>query len=180
MATATPTLHVLSDSTANLPRHMVMALLTQFPPDSVKVRFHTFIRDKNRLMEVLAGITGKPNVICHAVISADLKTAIASHAKSADVPCYDLTGGIIEFLERATGVAPCSDIKALHPIDQAYRQRIGAMEFTLNHDDGLGFETLHEADIVLAGVSRTSKTPTSILLAQQGYRTANVSLAMTL
>jgi regulator of PEP synthase PpsR (kinase-PPPase family) len=63
-------------------------------------------------------------------------------------------------------------------MDDAYRRRIGAMEFTLGHDDGLGLDTLHEADVVLVGVSRTSKTPTSILLAQQGYQAANISLAM--
>jgi len=86
--------------------------------------------------------------------------------------------GRLSYLKKSTGLKQGPSVKALHPIDDAYRQRIGAMEFTLNHDDGLGIESLCDADIVLAGVSRTSKTPTSILLAQQGYRTANVSLAV--
>ncbi|CAN5502847.1 pyruvate, water dikinase regulatory protein [soil metagenome] len=175
---AKPVIHVLSDSTANLPRHMMMALLTQFPANSVSLRYEAFIRTGERLDAVLEGITGKSNVICHAIISPALKRRIAAHCRAAKYPCYDLTGGILKFLQRATGIEPCSNVKALHPIDDAYRQRIGAMEYTLNHDDGLGIETLRDADIVLAGVSRTSKTPTSILLAQQGYRTANVSLAM--
>jgi len=175
---AKPTIHVLSDSTANLPRHMMMALLTQFPANSIDLRFETFIRTEDRLKLVLANTTAKSDVICHAIISPVLKRKIASHCRSKKIPCHDLTGGIVRFLQRATGIELCSNVKALHPIDDAYRQRISAMEFTLNHDDGLGTETLNDADVVLVGVSRTSKTPTSILLAQQGYRTANVSLAM--
>lgn len=171
-------IYVLSDSTGNLPRHLLMALLTQFPAGSASVRYETFVRSEARLQEVLANIADRRAIICHAIISPELKRKIAAHCRKKRWPCYDLTGGLVRFLHRATGVEPCSDVTALHPIDEAYRQRIGAMEFTLNHDDGLGTETLAEADIVLAGVSRTGKTPTSILLAQQGYRTANVSLAM--
>ncbi len=173
-----PIIHVLSDSTANLPRHMLMALLTQYPPNSVEVRYIPFVRDQERLTTALANISGKPNIVCHAIISTSLKAMIAEHCRRADVPAYDLTGGLADFLSQSTGLQPGSSVTALHPIDDAYRQRIGAMEFTLCHDDGLGIESLAEADIVLAGVSRTSKTPTSILLAQQGFRTANVSLAM--
>jgi len=176
-ARAKPIIHVLSDSTANLPRHMMAALLTQFPPNSADVRFATFVRTETRLEEVLRDISGPGHVVCHAVISPGMKQQIELHCAACGIPSYDLTGGIVHFLQQAIGVAPVSNLNALHPIDDAYRQRIGAMEYTLNHDDGLGVDTLHEADVVLAGVSRTSKTPTSILLAQQGYRTANVSLA---
>src|SRR6201999_4162864 len=81
------------------------------------------------------------------------------------------------FLSAVTRAKPAANLQALHPFDDAYRQRIGAMEFTLTHDDGLGVDTIHQADLVLVGVSRTGKTPTSILLSQQGFRVANVSLA---
>src|SRR5262249_54758647 len=77
-----------------------------------------------------------------------------------------------------SGVKPSADHTQLHETGEAYHGRIRALEFTLEHDDGLGLNTISEADIVLAGVSRTSKTPTSIYLAQQGFRTANVALAM--
>jgi len=75
-------------------------------------------------------------------------------------------------------VPPRADLNALHRIDHTYDRRIDALEFALNHDDGLGLDTLAHADIVLTGVSRTSKTPTSIYLAQQGFLVANVSLAL--
>ena len=175
---AKPVIHVVSDSTANLPRHTLTAMLTQFPQGCVEIRFHPFTKTVTDFRRAIGHSFAKGDAVCHAVISTTMKRSIEGFCKKERIACYDLTAGIVGFLNQVTGIKPRNDLKALHPIDQAYRQRIGAMEFTLNHDDGLGVETLHDADIVLAGVSRTGKTPTSILLAQQGYRVANVSLAM--
>jgi regulator of PEP synthase PpsR (kinase-PPPase family) len=172
-----PSVWVISDSTGNLPRHLLAALLTQFPAHSMVPRFESYIRDEKRLAEVLDQAREQASAVCHAMVSPQLKEQITDFCKKNKLPCCDLTGGIVEFLGRSTGIAPCQDVSALHRLDGAYHRRIGAMEFTLSHDDGLGLETLSDADVVLVGVSRTSKTPTSILLAQQGYRTANVSLA---
>jgi hypothetical protein len=174
---AKPVIHVLSDSTANLSRHMLTAVLTQFPPESVELVFHSFTRTEEQVDKAIGKLKGNA-IICHALVSPELKARVQKICSKAKLPAHDLTGGLASFLQESTGLAPVRDINALHKIDSAYRKRIGAMEFTLNHDDGLGLDTIHEADIVLAGVSRTSKTPTSILLAQQGYRAANVSLAI--
>lgn len=173
---AKPVIHVLSDSTANLSRHMLTAVLTQFPPDSVELVFHSFTRTPEQVDQTIGQLKGKA-IVCHALVSPELKQRVAALCTKTKLPHHDLTGPLATFLQEATGLPPQRDVNALHRIDSAYRRRIGAMEWTLNHDDGLGIDTIHEADIVLAGVSRTSKTPTSILLAQQGYRTANVSLA---
>lgn len=172
-----PTIHVLSDSTANLSRHMLTAVLTQFPPDSVELVFHSFTRTPEQIDAAVGTLKGKA-IVCHALVSPELKKRVGMLCSKAKLPHHDLTGPLATFLQEATKLPPRRDINALHRIDSAYRRRIGAMEFTLNHDDGLGVDTLQDADIVLAGVSRTSKTPTSILLAQQGFRTANVSLAI--
>jgi [pyruvate, water dikinase]-phosphate phosphotransferase / [pyruvate, water dikinase] kinase len=177
-ASARPVIYVLSDSTGNLARHMLTAFLTQFEANTLSVHFKTFIRSEAQLNDVLDKARGDQAVVCHAMVSPRFKKDIASFCRKANLPCADLTGGIVEFLARHTGVAAITDVEALHRLDAAYRQRIGALEFTLSHDDGLGTDTLDEADIVLVGVSRTSKTPTSIFLAQQGYRVANVSLAL--
>jgi hypothetical protein len=110
-------------------------------------------------------------------MSADLKQAINLRCRELKLPVCDLTGPFVEFLARESGISPDTSHRRLHDVDEAYQNRIRALEFTLEHDDGLGLDTLNKADIVVVGVSRTSKTPTSIYLAQQGHRVANVSLA---
>jgi len=168
---------VLSDSTGNLARHVLTAVLTQFPAEAISLRFENFVRNDKRLDQLLNEAKQQNAAVCHAIVSDRIKQRIKRACRTARLRCFDLTGGVVDFMEKATGLATTGNREVLHRLDEAYRRRIGAMEFTLSHDDGLGLETLHEADVVLAGVSRTSKTPTSILLAQQGYRAANVSLA---
>jgi regulator of PEP synthase PpsR (kinase-PPPase family) len=168
---------VLSDSTGNLARHALTAVLTQFPPRSISLRFENFVRSDDRVDKLLADAAQQKAAVCHAIVSDQLKHRIKSKCRAAHLNCFDLTGGLVQFLEKSACVSPTHNVNILHCLDEAYHQRIGAMEFTLDHDDGLGLETVHEADVILVGVSRTSKTPTSILLAQQGYRAANVSLA---
>jgi regulator of PEP synthase PpsR (kinase-PPPase family) len=171
-------LYVLSDSTGNLARHMLAAMLTQFPKGSAHVHFRTFVRSPQPLDEVLAQVRAHPGGICHAMVSAAFKQRIAEFCHSANLPHHDLTGGLVDFLSQVTALAPRGDLRLIHRIDEDYKRRIGALEYTIDHDDGLGLDTLADADIVLAGVSRTGKTPTSIYLAQQGYRVANVALAI--
>ena len=175
---APPIVYILSDSTGNLARHMLAAFITQFPADSIAPQFHTFIRGEYRLDEVLRKIQDKPGAVGHAMVSEPFKEKIAAFCRKAGLPHCDLTGGVVKFLSQATGCKPQSDLSSLHRMDESYQRRIGALEFTLAHDDGLGLATLTDADIVLAGVSRTGKTPTSIYLAQQGYCVANIALAM--
>ena len=169
--------YVLSDSTGNLARHMLAAFLTQFPRDAFTSRFKNFIQTTANVDAAFKEIGAMPGLVVHAVMSAELKDAINARGRKLNVPVWDLTGRFVEFLARESGISPDANLRRLHDVDAAYHHRINALEFTLEHDDGLGLDTLHESDIVLVGVSRTSKTPTSIYLAQQGYRVANVSLA---
>jgi [pyruvate, water dikinase]-phosphate phosphotransferase / [pyruvate, water dikinase] kinase len=171
------TLYILSDSTGNLARHMLTAFLTQFPPNAFQVRARTFLQDRQRLDEALDEVVQTPGIVFHAVISRPLKAQIAARCEAAGAAHCDLTGDFVSFLARESGLSPEADHRRLHHVDEVYQRRIRAIEFALQHDDGLGLDTIHEADLVLAGVSRTSKSPTSIYLAQQGYNTANVSLA---
>jgi [pyruvate, water dikinase]-phosphate phosphotransferase / [pyruvate, water dikinase] kinase len=169
--------YVLSDSTGNLARHMLTAFLTQFPRDAFVPRFKNFIQSNANVDAAFRGIRATPGLVVHAVMSAQLKDAINARCRDLRLPVCDLTGPFVEFLSRESGIHPDASHRRLHDVDETYRRRISALEFTLEHDDGLGLGTLDEADIVLVGVSRTSKTPTSIYLAQQGRRVANVSLA---
>lgn len=169
-------LYVLSDSTGNLARHMMTTYLTQFPEGTFAAHMKPFVNEPRRLKLALAAISAHPGIVLHAVVSPELKREISAHCQQLEVACFDLTGPAMEFLEKAVRVEPLRDHSRLHRVDKVYCGRINAMSFTLEHDDGLGLETLGDADIVLAGVSRTGKTPTSIYLAMQGYRVANISL----
>lgn len=172
-------LHILSDSTGNLANHMLTAFLTQFPREAFEVHHHHFLATDARLQQAMDKVEARGGIVFHALVSDRAKEIVRKRCEAHGIHQCDLTGQFVQFLADASGVRPQPDVRKLHHTHSAgYNQRIKALEFTLEHDDGLGLETLHEADIVLAGVSRTSKTPTSIYLAQQGFRVANVSLAI--
>jgi [pyruvate, water dikinase]-phosphate phosphotransferase / [pyruvate, water dikinase] kinase len=171
-------LYVLSDSTGNLARHMVTSFLTQFPAGSFQVVTRPFIGEPDRIVESLDAVAALPGIVFHAVVSPLLKKQITARCIELEIPCWDLTGSAVEFLARAASLVAKSDPQTLHRVDSAYCGRINALTFALEHDDGLGLDSLNHADLVLAGVSRTGKTPTSMFLAMQGFRVANVSLAI--
>ncbi|MCC6422045.1 MAG: kinase/pyrophosphorylase [Phycisphaerales bacterium] len=171
-------IYILSDSTGNLARHMLTAILTQFPESSFTLRTWTFLRTKEQIHQALKSAVDDKAIIFHAMVSDEDKQHIANHCRQLGLSQCDLTGGFVEFLSSHSGVMPTANLGRLHFTSHEYHHRIRSLEFTLDHDDGLGLETIHKADLVLTGVSRTSKTPTSIYLAQQGYRVANVALAM--
>jgi [pyruvate, water dikinase]-phosphate phosphotransferase / [pyruvate, water dikinase] kinase len=172
------TLYVLSDSTGSLGRHMVTSFLTQFPAGSFQVLVKPFVNEPRRLTEAFAAMLARPGIVLHAVVSPEIKHEITGWCLEMGSPCFDLTGPVVNFLGAASHIGPKCDARSLHPVDESYCGRINAMSFALEHDDGLGLDSLGEADIILAGVSRTGKTPTSMYLAMQGFRVANVSLAV--
>jgi hypothetical protein len=181
--TATPTakhtLHVLSDSTGNLARHMVTAFLTQFPAGAFEVRSHNFLNTPAKLDEALKSIAkDKHAIVLHALVTPEAKRSAEAFCAKHKFAACDLTGSFVDFIATSSSVEPRRDVKKLHEVSDAYQARIRALEFTMEHDDGLGLDTLHEADVVLTGVSRTSKTPTCVYLAQLGLKAANVALAM--
>ena len=178
-ATGGPQLiYLLSDSTGNLARHMVTAFLTQFPRDAFRLAAMPFLQDKSTLEKALDQVVSRPGIVFHALVARDAKQMVNDRCAMAKIPACDLTGNFVDFLSRESGIPAGQDHRRLHDVDEVYHRRIKAIEFALQHDDGLGLETLGDADIVLAGVSRTSKTPTTIYLAQQGYRVGNYAMAM--
>ncbi|MEX0886131.1 MAG: pyruvate, water dikinase regulatory protein [Phycisphaeraceae bacterium] len=169
--------HAVSDSTGNLVRHMLHALVTQFPPDALVIRVHAFASTGPKLEDAMQRVAAEPGVVFHALVGDAGKRKVERACAKLGLPCADLTGPFAHLIAGASGLKLRPDVGRLHQVDEQYRRRITAMDFTLEHDDGLGLRTLHEADVVLTGVSRTSKTPTSIVLAQDGLKVANVSLA---
>ena len=171
-------IHVLSDSTGNLGRHVLTAILTQFPADAFRLEMRSFIRSPKQIEDVFQQIQAAPGVVFHGMLDHAHKEQIEQACKKLGIGCCDLTGPFVDLLARTSGITPGRNYELLHRVDEAYNRRVRALEFTLEHDDALGLDTLDRADIVLVGVSRTSKTPTSIYLAQLGYYVANVALAI--
>ena len=172
------TIYVLSDSTGNLPRHMVTAFLTQFPQDTFAVRSRNFLDSPRKVEAALEDVGASPGIVMHAFVLPAVKKQVADRCRKLKLPVCDLTGSFVEFLSKASGVPVSPDLRRLHDVDAAYRRRVKAIEFALEHDDGLGLDTLHQADVVLVGVSRTSKTPTCMYLAQQGLSAGNYAMAV--
>ncbi|HYO07384.1 MAG TPA: pyruvate, water dikinase regulatory protein [Tepidisphaeraceae bacterium] len=170
-------IYVLSDSTGNLGRHVLTAILTQFPPAAFTLETRGFLREPRQIAAVLEQVARRPGMVFHGMLDPQHKRLIADGCEKIGVGSCDLTGPFVRFIAEHSGLTPGRNHDLLHHVDEAYQRRIRALEFTLEHDDSLGLQSLSEADIVLVGVSRTSKTPTSIYLAQLGYRVANVSLA---
>jgi len=171
-------LYVLSDSTGNLPRHMLAAFLTQFPAGTFDTRVRCFLDSPKKVEAVFGEIAATPGAVMHALVDGGAKALVERRCKALGLPHCDLTGPFVRFLSETSGVEPAPDRRRLHDVGEAYRRRVKAVEFALEHDDGLGLDTLHDADVVLVGVSRTSKTPTCMYLAQQGHKASNVSLAI--
>jgi regulator of PEP synthase PpsR (kinase-PPPase family) len=157
---------------------MAAAFLTQFPEGAFAVRARSFLDTPSKLEAAFDEIRSQPGIVMHALVEPAMKARAAETCAGLGIAACDLTGSFVEFLAGASGLSPTPSVGRLHNVDEAYRRRVKAVEFALEHDDGLGLDTLHEADVVLVGVSRTSKTPTCMYLAQQGVKAGNVSLAM--
>ena len=168
--------YLLSDSTGNLPRHMMTAFATQFPPNTFTTVSKSFLQAKEQLKSALSDVRKSPGIVLHAFISPELKRETREFCAKEQLPCRDLTGEFVQFLSAYTPAKPVHNPLRLHEMDDHYFQRIKGLDFAIEHDDGLGLDTLYQADIVLTGISRAGKTPTTIHLGQQGVLAANVVL----
>lgn len=170
------TLALLSDSTGDLGERFLRAMISQFPGEDLKFRVFSFVRDQDELNKIIDDLSESEPVLFHTTLDFAMKREIERFARQKRWPVYDLTGDAMTFLEKALGRKSVPSAARLHKINEAYDRRIEAIDFTVNHDDGLNTDNLRRADLVLIGVSRASKTPTSIFLANKGYKVANVPL----
>lgn len=171
------TLHVLSDATGGLARHMITAIVSQFPSVQFQEVYHPFVTSVKRIEEVAKELRPRRQIVLHALVDPECKEAVRKMCARQKVPHFDLTGSLVQFIADHTGTAPADDLSRLHPVDAGYFHRIDAMEFTAQHDDSRRLESIHEADLVLIGLSRVSKSPTSTYLGAQGLKVANVSVS---
>jgi len=171
------TLHVVSDASGNLAGHLIHSVVTQFPDIHFKLKYHLFQNKPEALEETLSHIESGRHLVFHALLDPDLKLMTHRVCRERRVDDFDLTGSLVQFIADHTDTPPVNELSRLHATGHGYFRRIRAMEFTAQHDDNRRLDSLEEADIVIVGLSRVSKSPTSYFLGAKGYRVANVAIS---
>lgn len=172
-------LHLLSDSTGETLEMIAKAALAQFEEAEVTRHFWPMVRSRQHLDRILPELQANNALVLFTMISPDMRAALEERCRHLDIPAVPVLDRVTQALERQLGQeAAHSRPGRQHIMDRAYFERVDAIQFTIAHDDGVGWDNWEEADIVLAGVSRSSKTPTSIYLANRGFKVANIPLVV--
>ena len=169
-------LHMLSDSTGETLEMIAKAALAQFEGADVHRHFWPMVRSRQHLDRVLAEIAAHPGLVLFTLVNTDIRARLEERCRALALPMVDALDAVTVVLEDLLGVTAKARPGRQHMMDEAYFKRVDAIHFTIAHDDGVAHEDWEQADIVLAGVSRTSKTPTSIYLANRGYKVANIPI----
>ena len=166
--------HVISDSTGETAGTYARAAVTQFEGVEMREHLWTMVRTESVLDEVLAGVRAHPGFVMFTIVDEKLRARLEQGCRNLHVPCLPILDPALVALGAFLGAETKARPGGQHVMDAEYFGRIEAMQFTLAHDDGQSPRSLDRADVVLVGVSRTSKTPTCIYLAQRGLKAANV------
>ncbi len=179
MANALPSyfhLHLVSDSTGETLTTIAKAAAVQYADVRAIEHVYPLIRNRKQIDRVLQEIRSAPGIVLYTIVNKELTQELERACREIGVPCMYVLDPIIKLFESYLGTQSTPIVAGQHVLDQEYFRRIDALNFTMVHDDGRIPEDLNEADILILGISRTSKTPTSIYLAQRGYKTANLPL----
>ncbi|GBD41654.1 Putative pyruvate, phosphate dikinase regulatory protein [bacterium HR39] len=168
--------HLVSDSTGETVTTVARAALAQFEDVEPVENVWFFVRTREQLERILAVISQRPGLVLYTLVQPELRHRLEEHCRRLDIPCVAVLDPVVHALTVLVGAAGRPRVGRQHALDQSYFRRIEALNFALRHDDGQHVEELDQADVVLVGVSRTSKTPTCMYLAQRGVKAANVPL----
>ena len=167
-------LHLVSDSTGETVDGVARACIAQFPDVRAHEHVWSLIRSDAQLARVLADIERNPGIVLYTVFDSDIRRKLEEGCRRLQVPHSHVLDNTITMMAGYLGQQSRGLTGALHKMDEEYFSRIEAIDYTLSHDDGQSGWDLEEADVVIVGVSRTSKTPTSVYLANRGIKTANI------
>lgn len=168
--------HLVSDSTGETLNTVFNAVTSQFAAANAFEHIYSLIRSRSQMEKVLADIEAAPGLVLYTVVNADLRRLLEGRCSELQTPAISVLDPFIEAFSDYLGLEQTRRAGAQHEMDEAYFKRIGAVDFTLAHDDGQMAWDLDLADVVLVGVSRTSKTPTCMYLANRGIKAANIPL----
>mgnify|MGYP000222747564 CR=1 FL=1 len=169
-------LHLVSDATGETLIAVSRAVTAQFQGVSSIEHVYPLIRTRAQLDRAIAEIESAPGIVLFTLVDPELTTTLVNACRECGSPCLSVLDPIFGMFQSYLGTAQTSRPGAQHMLNSEYFRRIDALNFTMMHDDGQQVENLEDADVLLLGVSRTSKTPTSIYLANRGIKTANIPL----
>ncbi len=168
--------HLVSDATGETLTAIAKAAAAQYATLRPIEHMHPLVRTPRQLKRVLQEIEQAPGIVLYTVVNQELVAEIEKRCRDLNVPAHAVLQPIMQVFESYLGAPQTPTIAGQHVLDAEYFKRIDALNFTMQHDDGRLPDDMSKADIVLLGISRTSKTPTSIYLAQRGYKTTNLPL----
>ncbi|MGC2779320.1 MAG: pyruvate, water dikinase regulatory protein [Bradyrhizobium sp.] len=169
-------LHLVSDSTGETLITVARAATAQYSGVSPVEHLYPAVRSNKQLDHVLAEIEEEPGVILYTLLDDVLIARLEDKCRDLGLPCLSILGPVLRLFQSYLGAESTHRVGAQHVLNAEYFKRIDALNYTMLHDDGQHTDDLERADVVLVGVSRTSKTPTSIYLANRGVKTANIPL----
>ena len=170
-------IYLISDSTGETLDRIFLALKAQFKNIEYKVHSYSFTRTENQIFKILDDAKKNENsVILYTIVDNNLAKYLANVSNEKKIPCFGVLGNLILNFSKILNQKASHEPSGQHALNEEYYERIEAIQFTMNHDDGNLINDIEKSDIILVGVSRTSKTPTSIYLANKGFKTSNIPL----
>ena len=170
-------IYLISDSTGETLERIFLALKAQFKNIEYKIHSYSFTRTENQILKILEDAQAKENsIILYTIVDNSLAKYLANTSNDKKIPCFGVLGNLILNFSKILNQKASHEPSGQHILNDEYYERIEAIQFTMNHDDGNSANEIDKSDIILVGVSRTSKTPTSIYLANKGFKTSNIPL----
>jgi len=170
-------IYLISDSTGETLDRIFLALKAQFLNIKYEVHSYSFTRTENQILKILENAEkNKNSIILYTIVDNSLAKYLANVSEDKKIPCFGVLGNLILNFSKILNQKASHEPSGQHTLNDEYYDRIEAIQFTMNHDDGNLINEIDKSDIILVGVSRTSKTPTSIYLANKGFKTSNIPL----
>ena len=170
-------IYLISDSTGETLDRIFLALKAQFLNIEYKVHSYSFTRTENQILKILEDAKKNENsIILYTIVDNNLAKYLSNVSQNKQIPCFGILGNLILNFSKILNQKATHEPSGQHTLNDEYYDRIEAIQFTMNHDDGNLIDEVDKSDIILVGVSRTSKTPTSIYLANKGFKTSNIPL----
>jgi regulator of PEP synthase PpsR (kinase-PPPase family) len=169
-------LHMISDATGETLVAIAKAVRVQYSQARAIEHIHPLVRSRRELERVLKDVEATPGIVLYTIVNQEFAEELEQSCKRLNMPCVPALQSILQVFESYLGMPSTPKVAGQHVLDADYFRRIEALNFTMLHDDGHLPQNIDDADILLIGISRTSKTPTSIYLANRGFKTANVPL----